>query len=735
MYLIFYRKKGKKYSPPSIYPRNPEYNQLFFHPINHYFTMKKVILLLTMLLAFIMVSAQQPSNEVVYQHSDLGNGKFQFEITQKPALGLSTNPPKEPYFEYYWEFGDGTYLVTTDETITHTYAKSGAKDVLLKTTRVYDDGDDPPAKMINPSKPNAQLTSGALEAVNPTKITEGERLEIDLNRTSTNVRPDEENTIILQYKNDKRLGQSGRIYLFYNEKAKDEDGDYVKQFNLLGMPRIYADAKTVNEQRMQSGATNDANPTSLLPASTRGTIRKLVTDMLGDFENYEAFSFTGLPAGTQSNIFVSLQTDSDIGDIEGKDIKIKAMLISGSEIDTTSIDLTVAKAHDPNKISVNEVRENFRRVENRFLTYKVQFQNDGEAPAKDVIVEVEIPEGLEIKEVAFLPRSLDMKYVKDKTVEKFDGDKTTVSYQVENLENGAKFTFRNVNLPGLKEKHIKKYKETTGSFRYKIQYRDKLKKEPLKSRAHIVFRDEFGDRKPVTTSYTTTRFKPGLSLGPKAGVSLSLGDSLPPTYFIGVVASPYKSDKFYLQVEGLVSYGQFSCDYEPGIPPPSDCKFIGSQVDSMGLAEIPVFDLDTLIRTETSEYYVGGSNLALHIPVQIRRDLNKFISFGAGAELGIEFRRSTFLQNMETQEIEHFWDAGWIPLGDPDVSLAGEVIEKNSTHFSSSVFADVLIGSVKVGPAIGVRYLRGVVVPKIQGDVGEITPGKDRLQVFAQWKF
>lgn len=55
--------------------------------------MKKLILLVVLLMVYANVSAQAP-REVVYEYTNLGNGKYQFEILQKPALGLSTNPRK-----------------------------------------------------------------------------------------------------------------------------------------------------------------------------------------------------------------------------------------------------------------------------------------------------------------------------------------------------------------------------------------------------------------------------------------------------------------------------------------------------------------------------------------------------------------------------------------------------------------------------------------------------------------
>lgn len=582
--------------------------------------------------------------------------------------------------------------------------------------------------MQNAQQPNVQVR-GRLLTGGGSIARIDEALQIDLNRTSTNVRPSEENTIILQYKNDQAFNQSGRIYLLYNEKATGKGNDYVKQFDPIGAPRIYAGAKTVREQRIQGGATKDANPTSLIPSGTRNDTRNMMTNIWNDFENYEAFSFTGLSIKEQSNIFVSLKTHADIGNIEGKDVKIKALLISGNQVDTTSIDLTVAKAHDPNKISVNEVRENFRRVENRFLTYKVQFQNDGDAPAKDVIVKIEIPEGLEIEQVEFMPREFKMKYIENKTVKKFDGNEASISYQIKNVEDGVEFTFRNVNLPGLKEKHIKKYKETTGSFKYKIKYRDKLKKEALKSRAHIVFVD-FKPREAVTTSYTTTRFKPGLSIGPRIGVDYSdkqFGG------FVGAIASPYKSERFYYQPEIYLKF--VKCD-----SPSSDCAFsdFGSSVT---LSDFYAFQdsigMDYELRDSTiTTFYGAGQDVDDYsfnlVPLQIRKDIGKWLSLGVGMETSFIYRRISYEETTNQTTYRLLFDDSIYDTTASPPSTQTNVVQ--GFQFDSALFADVTLGNAKGGggvPAVSFRYYK-----ELTGeDTRVLLPSKDRLQLALQWKF
>src|SRR5690606_1895390 len=52
------------------------------------------------------------------------------------------------------------------------------------------------------------------------------------------------------------------------------------------------------------------------------------------------------------------------------------------------VDIPVVKSHDPNKMSVRPARMSYRlQSKNKTLTYKVQFQNDGEGDARQVRLE------------------------------------------------------------------------------------------------------------------------------------------------------------------------------------------------------------------------------------------------------------------------------------------------------------------------------------------------------------
>src|SRR5690606_25361130 len=60
------------------------------------------------------------------------------------------------------------------------------------------------------------------------------------------------------------------------------------------------------------------------------------------------------------------------------------------------LDVPIVTSHDPNKMSLKQSRLSYRLLSKRKdLTYKVQFQNDGEGDAKNIRLEIKLPEILD----------------------------------------------------------------------------------------------------------------------------------------------------------------------------------------------------------------------------------------------------------------------------------------------------------------------------------------------------
>jgi len=68
----------------------------------------KIQILLITVLCFFVTSQMllaQGNNYITY--TELGNNKIQFQAINLPTLIKRIGAPTEPFYSYYWEFGDG----------------------------------------------------------------------------------------------------------------------------------------------------------------------------------------------------------------------------------------------------------------------------------------------------------------------------------------------------------------------------------------------------------------------------------------------------------------------------------------------------------------------------------------------------------------------------------------------------------------------------------------------------
>ncbi len=81
--------------------------------------------------------------------------KFTSEL--RPLRGISGAP--EPFYSYFWEFGDGNFSFEKDPL--HFYKDTGNYKVRLFATNNYDDGKRPPTRptTVKPGKPKPVLAS------------------------------------------------------------------------------------------------------------------------------------------------------------------------------------------------------------------------------------------------------------------------------------------------------------------------------------------------------------------------------------------------------------------------------------------------------------------------------------------------------------------------------------------------------------------------------------------------
>ncbi|MDX1318383.1 MAG: PKD domain-containing protein, partial [Xanthomarina gelatinilytica] len=151
------------------------------------------------------------------------------------------------------------------------------------------------------------------------------------------------------------------------------------------------------------------------------------------------------------------------------------------------------------------------------------------------------------------------------------------------------------------------------------------------------------------------------------------------SYFLGATISPYKSYRWYWQVELLNSFHKYSDDTET----------TDELVDS---AQGLLF----LQRTTTNNSY---HNVDWEIPVLVRYNINNYIGVGAGLQ-GMFSISEKQTQNVLVEQFE----------GVTDNFLMNSATYSNEnkngfTNFRTGLLVDVTAGFARIGPSIGARYV------------------------------
>src|SRR5690606_26186832 len=165
------------------------------------------------------------------------------------------------------------------------------------------------------------------------------------------------------------------------------------------------------------------------------------------------------------------------------------------------LDIPIIKSHDPNKMSVRPARMDYRlQFKKKELTYKVQFQNDGEGDAKDIRLEMHFPEQVNIRSFKLL--NLYPQCDSCLTAQ----DVGCYTYQQEGTDKII-FRFKGIALPGTASPILTDQDSTKGFIRFTVQSHKKLQNKSFGSYTDIYF----DKNEPIRTNKSVARFRPGLS--------------------------------------------------------------------------------------------------------------------------------------------------------------------------------------------------------------------------------
>ncbi|HMO38287.1 MAG TPA: PKD domain-containing protein [Saprospiraceae bacterium] len=604
-----------------------------------------------------------------------------FEPITPPLLQIAGAPAA--FYEYYWEFGDGNFRFAKNPT--HVYADTGRYEVYLLATGKYDNGKAPKSRKKETDPPKEKPKTAVADAGSLPTALDAAWAPLGM-RSVRNPRAGEETVCILTYANRTPTVQSGKLYLFYNQKA------YPHEHFRFQEARTHFGERAVREELVWQNATETLNgwagltpmfdwyATSLPNQPPDEALRSL----RAIYKTARVWSFDGLQPSETRNFFVSLDATNQMIADTNAIISMTALLLSDDQrvVETYNLEMEIVASHDPNYIAVDRRRMSFRGIRNKSLTYKVHFQNTGEGPASTIQITTDVPSGLRTDKLQVLDWYPKCLLCPEPEVPWSCLDTTRLKEQLI-------FTFRNIYLPGTQQADVTDTDSTNGFVKYRLVPERRIRKERLDARASIVF-----DRNPpIVTNRAKTAFRAGLSPGIMAGWTFFPNASERNYLSLGLSLSPFKPSKAFLQWE-----------FWTGLPGETIFTQTGSIDTIRFVEEFPQFAI--LVDSITT---VGGVREIRPVyfsivPVQVRKNLSDWLAAGAGLLLHIDYQRIE-ANEFITRERRAYDLQLQREIPDLYRLYPEENVQRKSQEvsFRPVLFADVHLGRVRQGPAVGLR--------------------------------
>ena len=666
--------------------------------------MKKLLYLLLFSFWFVKLSAQiLPSDTVpAIIHYKTENGTTKFTSELRPLRPIAGAPA--PFYTYFWEFGDGGF--SFEESPSHVFTKYDSVMVRLFATNNYDDGKRPPTRpkpIVRPAgTPTiAKPMLAANDGYNLFKM--GGNIEL---KTNCMPKPGDDMMLVFGYRNKAENGQqnlNGTIAIMYNDVEFSQNN-----FELAAVRTYHNEKKSDLKPLLNTAYWNKKNQNPVYYASLDGGFspaaaeKILLKDQTKTFKNQQSWKFENLQRNEERFVFMHFKTTPEMLKDTNAVVRISGAFIPDNPLVETeffNLELQIVASHDPNKMVLRKSRMNYRLTgKNRELTYKVRFQNTGKGPAKKIDVGVNISEVFDtstLKIVKTKPEvaNCDSAYANQSCLKTFFS------------ADSVHFVFTNIYLPGMQQKGVNDADSTQGFVEYKIKFKEKPPKLPIKSGAAIVF----DKNAPIYTNRAVGRFKMGLSPGVIVGYGFPF-ETDNSNYLnsknmvLGASLSPYASHRYYWQVELYLNTFK-----ENTFLVPTDMVIRKDTVINNTAYQI----MDKQLYKTTKVATINA------VPLQMRYNINKYIGAGAGALVSLD------LYNKTTEELRYQLRtqnaAGTVT--DSDLNRTMGEIKDNFSELRASFFTDIQLGLVRVGPALGFRYIYD---PKTNNN---------RLGTYVSWKF
>jgi hypothetical protein len=609
------------------------------------------------------------------------NGITKFTSELRPLRQIAGAPA--PFYSYFWEFGDGGFSFEKEPT--HIYRTTDSVKVRLFATNNYDDGKRPPTrpKPIKPSASKPMMASNTDDRSGLFKM--GGNIEL---KSNCMPKPGDDMMLVFGYRNKESNGQqnlNGTIAILFNDK------EFSNNNFVLADTRTYNSEKKSDLKSMlnvayvpsqKSKPVYYASVGDELPATNTYDEKVLLRDKAKDFKSEESWKFENLKPNEERFVFMHFKTTPEMLKDTNAVVRISAVFIPDNplvESEFFNMELQIVASHDPNKMVLRKSRMNFRFTgKHRELTYKIRFQNTGKGPAKKVDVAVNISE-------VFNQATLKITKTKPEVVNCDSAYSGQSCIKKIHVLDSVHFVFNNIYLPGLQQKGVLDADSTMGFVEYKIMFKEKPKKLPIKSSAVITF----DKNEPIHTNRAVGRFKMGLS------PALILGYGFPfetdnrnflnnKNIVIGGSIAPYAPHRFYWQSEIYLNSFKENTFL---------VKTLTGGLKDTTINKVPY-------RVDKKQYYQTDKTLTLNVvPMQFRYNISKYIGAGAGALV------SMHVYDKSSTTIKYRLIATQAGTINQDFDAVVDETKKEYTNIRTSFFADVQLGLVRVGPSLGFRYL------------------------------
>lgn len=641
---------------------------------------------------------------ILFSIFSIGQTKVKDTITRRANIGFIQNgnqvsfkpetPPlipiagaPKPSYSYLWELGDGHYSKETEPK--HVYKNKGTYTTRLAVTNNYDNG-KPPA-----TRPKKVAINDITDTNYKDIASIADQNGFAIIKNCDPI-PDQEMVVVVSYQNLENYVSSGKLYLFYNEKQFKNNNFELSDF------RTYAGEREVKENLVTS--VDDLNDSNTFLASTEGNFktkkyRNTTTEedldaSLSDahkiYHNVSILEFDDANPGETRNIFYTFKTTPEMIKDTSATVTMRGIFVpnrSYKNHKVKNLEMEIVTSHDPNKMGSNGSFMNYRLVRFKRVNFKTRFQNNGEGPARKIRLETDVPDMFDKKTFqieSMYPECPICPKGQEPTVSCLD----TIIKQKQII-----FTFKNIYLPGSEQKNVHEKDSTKGFVKYSMKFGEDFHKVKTKSRTAIIF----DKNEPIITNYATTRFLPGISIGAKAGYNFYPDLDKSTSYFVGATLSPFKSYRFYWQVEWENALNKYD-----------------SKVNVLEEFNTNANGTRQLVRTTTA---TENKNVNWEIPVLIRYNINNYIGVGAGIQTNV----NVYSEQNQTITVDTYeGDKGNFLISS---TTSSNTIKNNFSGFKTGLLFDLTAGFARIGPSLGARY------------VINFEQNFNYFQVYGIWKF